>query len=104
MSSKTEFLAVQLVRALSDAPDGRPMQWRKIEQLDFATADAIEFAAARGWVQIEGGHSIALTARDRLLGLSQRGTFGGDANVIKAAAELWREAAAVVRAHSDKRP
>ena len=47
MASETESLAVQLVRALSDAPDGRPMQWRKIEHLDFATADAIEFAIAR---------------------------------------------------------
>ena len=66
MASETESLAVQLVRALSDAPDGRPMQWRKIEQLDFATADAIEFAIARGWVQIESGH-IALTDAGRLL-------------------------------------
>jgi hypothetical protein len=66
MPSETEPLAVQLVRVLSDAPDGRPMQWRKIEQLDFATADAIEFAAARGWVQVESGH-IALTEAGRLL-------------------------------------
>ncbi len=66
MPNETESLAVQLVRALSDAPDGRPMQWRKIEQLDFATADAIEFAAARGWVQVESGH-IALTEAGRLL-------------------------------------
>jgi hypothetical protein len=66
MPSETESLPVQLVRALSDAPDGRPMQWRKIEQLDFATADAIEFAAARGWVQVESGH-IALTDAGRLL-------------------------------------
>jgi coproporphyrinogen III oxidase-like Fe-S oxidoreductase len=42
------------------------MQWRKIDQLDFATADAIDFAAARGWVQVEGGH-IALTEAGRLL-------------------------------------
>ena len=67
MASETESLAVQLVRALSDAPDGRPMQWRKIEHLDGATADAIEFAAARGWVQVEGGHSIALTEAGRQL-------------------------------------
>ena len=67
MASETESLAVQLVRTLSDAPDGRPMQWRVIEHLDGATADAVEFAAARGWVQIEGGHSIALTEAGRLL-------------------------------------
>ena len=48
MPSETESLAVQLVRAPYDAP-GRtlPMQWHKIEQLDVATADAVEFAAAR---------------------------------------------------------
>jgi hypothetical protein len=57
MPSETEPLAVQLVRVLSDAPDGRPMQWRKIEQLDFATADAIEFAAARGWVRLKAATS-----------------------------------------------
>jgi hypothetical protein len=67
MSSESESLAVQLVRALYDAPNGNPMQWHKIEQLDVATADAVEFAAARGWVQIEGGHSIALTEAGRLL-------------------------------------
>ena len=66
MASETESIAVQLVRALNDAPDGRPMQWRMIEHLDGATADAVEFAAARGWVQVEGGH-IALTNAGRLL-------------------------------------
>ena len=66
MPRETEPLAVQLVRALYDAADGRPMQWRKIEQLDGATADAVEFAAARGWVQVEGGH-IALTEAGRSL-------------------------------------
>jgi hypothetical protein len=66
MASETESLAVQLVRALSDARDGRPMQWRKIEHLDFATSDAVEFAVARGWAQIESGH-IALTDAGRLL-------------------------------------
>jgi hypothetical protein len=60
MPSETESLAVQLVRALSDAPDGRPMQWHMIEHLDGATADVVEFAAARGWVQVEASH-IALT-------------------------------------------
>ena len=68
MPSETESLAVQLVRALSDAPDGRAMQWRKIEHLDGATADAIEFAIARGWVQVEGGH-VALTEAGRLLAM-----------------------------------
>ena len=68
MASETESLAVQLVRVLSDAPDGRPMQWRRIEQLDGATADAVEFAAARGWVQVEGSN-IALTEAGRQLAI-----------------------------------
>ncbi len=55
MASETETLALHLVRAQDDAPDGRPMQCRKIEQVDGATADAVEFAAERGWVQVEGG-------------------------------------------------
>jgi hypothetical protein len=66
MPSETESLAVQLVRALSDAPDGRPMQWRMIEHLDGATTDVVEFAAARGWVQVEGSH-IALIEAGRQL-------------------------------------
>jgi hypothetical protein len=61
MSSETESLAVQLVRALHSAADGHPMQHRIIEQIEGATVDAVEFATARGWVQVEGGHSITLT-------------------------------------------
>jgi membrane-bound ClpP family serine protease len=70
MPSETESLAVQLVRALSEAPDGRPMQWRMIEHLDGATADVVEFAAARGWVQVEGSY-IALTETGRLVALGR---------------------------------
>jgi hypothetical protein len=66
MASETETLAMHLVRALNDAPDGRPMQWRMIEHLDGVTADVVEFAAARGWVQVEGSH-IALTEAGRQL-------------------------------------
>ena len=70
MPSETESFAVQLVRALNDAPDGRPMQWRMIEHLDGATADVVEFAAARGWVQVEGSY-IALTETGRLVALGR---------------------------------
>jgi hypothetical protein len=45
---------------------------------------------------------IERLARDRFLRLSLPGTFGGHAEVIKAAEALWREAAAAVRAHRDK--
>jgi len=66
MASETETLALHLVRALNDAPDGRPMQSRMIEHLDGVTADVVEFAAARGWVQVEGSR-IALTEAGRQL-------------------------------------
>ena len=68
MASETESLAVQLVRALYHATDEHPMQRRRLEQLDGATADAVEFAAARGWVQVEDGH-IALTEAGRQLAM-----------------------------------
>jgi len=41
-------------------------------------------------------------ARERFLRLSLPGSFGGDAEVIKAAEALWREAAAAVRSYSAK--
>jgi hypothetical protein len=42
------------------------MQWRRIEHLNGATVDVVEFAAARGWVQVEGSH-VALTEAGGLL-------------------------------------
>jgi hypothetical protein len=45
---------------------------------------------------------IERLARERFLRLSLPGSFGGDAEVIKAAEALWREAAAAVRPYSDK--
>ena len=66
MSIEAEAIAVQMVRALNDVSDRRPMQRRKIEQLDGATADAIEFAAAHGWVQVEEGHVVLIEAGRQL--------------------------------------
>jgi hypothetical protein len=45
---------------------------------------------------------IERLARDRFLRLGLPGTFCGDAEVIKAAEDLWREAAAAVCAYRDK--
>jgi hypothetical protein len=61
MSSETETLALHLIRALYDSTAGRPQEWRMLEELDAATTDAIEFAVARGWVVVQGSHSICLT-------------------------------------------
>jgi hypothetical protein len=41
-----------------------PNQWAG---LDGATADAIEFTIARGWMLIEGGHNICITDAGRRL-------------------------------------
>jgi hypothetical protein len=67
MASETEPLALHLVRALYDATDGKPQEWRSLEELDAVTTDAIVFAVARGWVVVQGGHSICLTDAGRRL-------------------------------------
>jgi hypothetical protein len=51
MPSETESLA--MVRALFNSTEGRPHEWRMLEELDGATTDAIEFAAAREWVVVK---------------------------------------------------
>jgi Bacterial regulatory proteins, luxR family len=50
-------------RALYDATDGLPQQWRMLEELDGAVA--------RGWMIVEAGHSIRLTDAGRRLMESQ---------------------------------
>jgi hypothetical protein len=67
MPSETETLALHLVRALFQSTGGRPHEWRMLEELGGATTDAIEYAAARGWVAIQGSHSICLTDAGRRL-------------------------------------
>jgi hypothetical protein len=67
MPSETETLAVQLVRALFNSTGGLPHEWRMLEELDGGTTDAIEFAAARGWVTIQGSHSRCLSEAGRHL-------------------------------------
>jgi hypothetical protein len=67
MSSETETLALHLVRALYDVTDGKPQEWRMLEEVDVATTDAMEFAVARGWVVVQAGHSICLTDAGRRL-------------------------------------
>jgi hypothetical protein len=54
---------------LYDATDGKPQEWRMLEELDAATTDAIELAVAWGWVVVQAGHSICLTdAGQKLVG------------------------------------
>jgi hypothetical protein len=44
MPSETEILTLHLVRTLYDSTDGRPQQWRMLEELDGVTNDAAIYA------------------------------------------------------------
>jgi hypothetical protein len=53
-------------------------------------------AVGRGWAK----HLLqGRVVDDRFLRLILPGTFGGDAEVIKAAEDLWKDAIAAVRAY-----
>lgn len=69
MPTKPETLALHLMRALHDATDGRPMQWRSLAGIsDVAeTREAVQLAVDRGWLLVEGGHSVCLTDEGRQL-------------------------------------
>jgi hypothetical protein len=67
MPSEIESLALYLVCALYDITDGKPREWRMLEELDGMAAEAIVFAVAQGWVIGEAGHSICLTDAGRRL-------------------------------------
>ena len=67
MASDTETLALRMLCVLYDATDGQPLHWRMSAEIDRETADAIEFAVARGWVIVEDGYSICLTDAGRRL-------------------------------------
>ena len=72
MPSTLDQAAMNLCRALAAATAGAPMQWRSLEtmarraglrgdQVDSVTARAV----AKGWLLLEGGHSICLTDAGR---------------------------------------
>lgn len=67
MPSKPEVLALHIMRALYDATAGRPLQWRSLAGIsDVAeTREAVQWAVDRGWLLVEGGHSVCLTDEGR---------------------------------------
>ena len=66
MPSETKSLAVQLVRAVYNATDGRPMEWHSPEGLDLPeSAEAVRYAVTRGWILVQGEHSVCLTDAGR---------------------------------------
>lgn len=67
MASKTEALALHIMRSLHDSTVGRPMQWRSLAGISDVTEaqEAVQLAVDHGWLLIEGGHSICLTDAGR---------------------------------------
>jgi hypothetical protein len=66
MANETETLALHLVRAVYNATDGQPMQWRSLEGLDVPeTNAAVRYAVTRGWMKVQGGDSVCLTDAGR---------------------------------------
>lgn len=61
MPNETEAMALALLRLLYDAKGGEPRRWQTVRRLDGATDDAIRFAQAHGWIQVDDGRGIALT-------------------------------------------
>ena len=66
MPKRIEVLALHLVRAVYNATDGQPMQWPSLEGLDLPeSAEAVRYAVTRGWMLVQGGHSVCLTDAGR---------------------------------------
>ena len=66
MPNRIEMLALHLVRAVYNATDGQPMQWRSLEGLDWPeSAAAVSYAVTRGWLLVQGEHSVCLTEAGR---------------------------------------
>jgi len=63
----TEALALHLMRTLYDSTGGRLMQWRSLAGISDGgeTQEAVQLAVDRGWLLIEGGHSVCLTDAGR---------------------------------------
>jgi hypothetical protein len=71
--AKVETLARHIVQALALVSAGRPQVWRSVDELTDTIAGAeaaVQLAAEKGWVLIEGGHSVCLTEEGRRLAKS----------------------------------
>lgn len=67
--TSTESLALHIVRALYAATDGKPQAWRSLAGIAASTGTdaAVQLAVDRGWLLLEGGHSVCLTDAGRRL-------------------------------------
>jgi hypothetical protein len=61
-----ERRARAIVKALYEATDGLPMQWRKLTRVTGSTEEALQYAVDRNWLTV-AGHSACLTVEGRQL-------------------------------------
>lgn len=69
MPSEVEKLARHIVNSMYETTGGRPQQWRSLAGISETaeTKAAVQLAVDRGWLLIEGGHSVCLTDAGRKL-------------------------------------
>ena len=69
MATEIEKTARHLVRALYNATEGKPQQWRMLAGFTNMpeARDAVQHAVDRGWMLVEDNHSICLTDEGRRL-------------------------------------
>ena len=58
--------ARKFVKALYKAAEGKPMQWRMVIGLS-AKQSAVDYAVEKGWIIVEGEHSVCLTDKGAAL-------------------------------------
>jgi hypothetical protein len=56
--------ARKFIKALCEATEGKPMQWRTIIGLSAKQA-AVDYAIEKGWILVEAGHNVCLTEEGR---------------------------------------
>ena len=58
----TQSLAINLIHGLYETAEGRPMQWRSLDDFNLPqTAEVVRYATTRGWLLVESGNRVCLT-------------------------------------------
>ena len=67
MLRNTQSLAINLIRGLYETAEGRPMQWRSLDDFNLPqTAEVVRYATTRGWMVTCGEREQGLPYRCRL--------------------------------------
>jgi Mn-dependent DtxR family transcriptional regulator len=67
MPDETEAMALALLQLLYEATQGELREWRTIRRLDSASAQAVNYAAEQGWIEIDDTRGVAMTETGRQL-------------------------------------